>query len=57
MPAAVLLRSVVDAVAAKPHRAGVSHESGSSSSRFVTGIMPPANTSCTISVTTISGKT
>src|ERR1700736_452616 len=50
-------RSAVDASEAKPQRAGVTQEKGSSNSRSVTGIMPPASTSCAISVTTISGRT
>ena len=54
--AEVLVTSAVDAVAARPHRDGISQEMGSSA-RSVIGIMPPTNTTCTISVTTVSGST
>ena len=45
----------MDAEAAKPHRAGVSHDSWSSTSRSVTGIIPPENTSWLMIATTSSG--
>jgi hypothetical protein len=50
IPATRLVRSAVDAVAAKPHRPGVSQAIVSNSGRSVTGMNPPASTSCAISV-------
>src|SRR5260370_32436942 len=47
--------ATVDADDANPHRAGVIHDSWSSTIRPVTGIIPPENTSCAITVTTNSG--
>ena len=41
---AIVRRSVVDAVAAKPQRAGNVQESCSRPNRPVTGIIPPQNT-------------
>ena len=40
-PGTSLSRSIVDAVLANPHRAGVIHDIWSSPTRPVTGIMPP----------------
>src|SRR5689334_4109899 len=48
-------RSMVDAVLAKPHRAGVTHGNWSSTMRPVTGIMPPWNTNCDMIAITSSG--
>src|ERR1700731_205391 len=50
-----LVRSIVDAVAANPQRAGVTQDIWSSTMRSVTGIMPPQNTSCDMIATTSSG--
>src|SRR6267143_250973 len=50
-----LVRSIVDAVAANPQRAGVAQDIWSSTMRSVTGIMPPQNTSCDMIATTTSG--
>src|SRR5260370_13016941 len=47
--------ATVDADDANPHRAGVIHDSWSSTMRPVTGIIPPENTSCDITATTSSG--
>ncbi len=49
IPTTRLLRSAVDAVAAKPHRPGMIHAMVSSAGRPVTGMNPPANTSCVTS--------
>src|SRR6202023_3743577 len=49
------LRSIVDAVAANPHRAGVTQDIWSSTIRPVTGIMPPWNTNWDMIATTSSG--
>src|SRR5215218_6848816 len=54
-PGTSLIRSMVDAVLANPHRAGVNHESWSSPTRPVTGIMPPWKTSCDMIAITSSG--
>src|ERR1700758_1489202 len=54
-PGTSLIRSIVDADAAKPQRAGVNHDIWSSTMRPVTGIMPPENTSCDMIATTSSG--
>src|ERR1700742_1051676 len=54
-PGTSLSRSIVDAVEANPHRAGVTHDSWSSTTRPVTGIMPPWNTSCDMIAITSSG--
>src|ERR1700694_919286 len=54
-PGTSLIRSTVDADAAKPQRAGVAQDSWSSTSRPVTGIIPPENTSCDMIATTSSG--
>ena len=54
-PGTSLVRSTVDAVEAKPQRAGVAQDSWSSPTRSVTGIMPPENTSWDITATTSSG--
>jgi len=48
-------RLAVDADAAKPQRAGVAPDSWSSTSRSVTGIMPPENTSRDMTDTTSIG--
>src|ERR1700712_3351334 len=45
----------VDAVAAKPQRAGVTQDIWSSGARPVTGIRPPENTNCDMIATTSSG--
>src|ERR1700728_1217664 len=47
--------SMVDADAAKPHRAGVAQDNWSSTSRLVTQIMPPENTSWDMIDTTSIG--
>src|SRR4051812_24581663 len=54
-PGTSLMRSMVDAVLANPHRAGVNHDNWSSPMRPVTGIMPPWNTSCDMIAITNSG--
>ena len=54
-PGTSLSRSIVDAVLAKPQRAGVIHDNWSSTMRPVTGIMPPWNTSCDMIAITSSG--
>src|ERR1700692_1607888 len=50
-----LIRSTVEADAAKPHRAGVNQDSWSTRSRCATGIIPPQNTSCEMTNTTSIG--
>src|SRR4029077_125661 len=47
--------ATVDADDANPHRAGVIHDSWSSTMRPVTGIIPPEKTTCDITATTSSG--
>src|SRR6478736_9719514 len=54
-PGTSLSRSIVDAVEAKPQRAGVTQDIWSSTMRPVTGIMPPWNTSCDMIAITSSG--
>src|SRR5215475_14274218 len=54
-PGTSLSRSIVDAVDAKPHRAGVIHDNWSSTTRPVTGIMPPWNTNCDMIAITSRG--
>src|SRR6202166_1643963 len=50
-----LIRSTVEADAAKPHLAGVNQDSWSTRSRCATGIIPPQNTSCEMTNTTSIG--
>src|SRR3954453_17401866 len=54
-PGTSLNRSIVDAVLANPHRAGVIQDNWSSPIRPVTGIMPPWKTSCDMIAITSSG--
>src|SRR6185437_16477060 len=54
-PGTSLSRSIVDAVLANPHRAGVTHDNWSNPIRPVTGIMPPWNTSCDMIAITSNG--
>src|ERR1700682_2451530 len=54
-PGTSLIRSTVEADAAKPHLAGVAQDIWSSTRRPVTGIMPPENTSCDMIATTSRG--
>ena len=49
-------RSVVDAVAAKPHRAGTARDSWSRMGRPVTGIIPPQKTIDSITEITSIGR-
>jgi hypothetical protein len=53
---AMARRSVVDAVAAKPQRAGIAQDSWSRMGRPVTGIIPPQNTMDSITEITSMGK-
>ena len=46
----------MEAEAAKPHRAGIAHDSWSKTTRPVTGISPPQNTSETITDMTSIGR-
>jgi hypothetical protein len=53
---AMARRSVVDAVAAKPQRAGIAQDSWSRTGRLVTGIIPPQNTIDSITAITSIGR-
>ena len=53
---AVVRISTVDAEAAKPQRAGMSHDSWSRTIRPVTGMSPPQNTNENITVMTSIGR-
>src|SRR5579875_2090988 len=55
-PGSTVFKSIVDADAAKPQRAGVSQDSWSSTARSVTGIIPLENTNWAMIATTSNGR-